>query len=51
MLIEFSFADAPIDQDRSLDDLLRTLHHHVEHTVIDMWFKYRQLPPSPSPSG
>jgi hypothetical protein len=45
------FAHAPIDPDRSLDDLLRTLHHYVAHTVIDMWFKYRQLPLSPPPSG
>jgi hypothetical protein len=42
------FADAPIDRDRSLDDLLRTLHHYVEHTVIDMWFKYGWLPPERS---
>lgn len=29
----------------SLDELLRVLHHHVEQTVINMWFEYGFLPP------
>jgi hypothetical protein len=31
--------------DRSLDDVLSVLHHYVERTVIDAWFRYGFLPP------
>jgi hypothetical protein len=43
--ITLSPAETRVDWNRSLDELLSVLHHHVSHTVIDMWFTYGALPP------
>jgi hypothetical protein len=37
--------DTRVAWSRSVDELLEVLHHYVEHTVIDMWFKYGWLLP------
>jgi hypothetical protein len=46
--VALSAADTGIHWDRRVDELLEVLHHHVEQTVIDMWFKYGWLPGAPS---
>ena len=40
-----SDADARVPWNRPVDGLLEVLHHHVEQSVIDLWFKYGWLPP------
>lgn len=46
--VALSAADTGIHWDRRVDELLEVLHHHVERTVIDWWFKYGRLPGTPS---
>ena len=44
-LLNAGLQELGFDWNRSVDELLAVLHHHVAHTVIDMWFKYGALPP------